>query len=227
MNNRVLLATMLALTGATLILSVHYSGIATLESFLYYKAIIEAYAATQPVQAKVLFVSIYALESSLALPLSGLLTVIGGYLFGFVAGTICTILGATTGAIFLFLVTRFLLRDYLESLYAHRLPSIRMELEEYGGWYLVALRLMPMMPFFLVNILAGLSPVPLPTFIIATVIGIIPSTLLFSFAGKELTELHSVGDILTPPVIGAFLLMALAALSPMLIKRYLWRRSSS
>lgn len=227
MNYRVLLATALALAGVTLILGVQYSGIATLESFLYYKAIIETYAATQPVHAKVFFVIIYALESSLALPFSGLLTVIGGYLFGFVAGAICTILGATTGAILLFLATRFLLRDYLESLYAHRLPSIRMELQEYGGWYLVALRLMPMMPFFLVNILAGLSPVSLPTFIIATVIGIIPSTLLFSFAGKELTELHSVGDILTPPVIGAFLLMALAALSPMLIKRYLWRRSSS
>lgn len=227
MNHKVLLATALALMGATVILGVQYSGIATLESFVHYKTIIESYVTAQPARARALFMLIYTLESSLALPFSGLLTVIGGYLFGFIAGSLCTIISATAGATILFLATRFLLGDVFESLYAHRLPTIHKELAQYGGWYLVMLRLIPMMPFFLTNIIAGLSPVSLPTFIIATAIGIIPSTLVFSFAGKELTELHSVGDILTPPVIGAFLLMALAALSPMLIKRYLWRRSSS
>ncbi len=227
MNNRVLLAVILALSVATLIFGVHYSGIATLESFMHYKGIIQAYVGAYPERALAFYMLIYTLESSVALPLSGLLTVIGGYLFGFVVGSLCTIISATTGATILFLVTRFLLGDIFESLYAQRLPAIHKEIAHYGGWYLVALRLIPMMPFFLVNIIAGLSPVSLSTFIISTAMGIIPSTLLFSFAGQKLTSLHSVGDILTPPVIGAFLLMALAALSPMLIQRYLWRRSSS
>jgi len=171
--------------------------------------------------------AIYTLESSVALPISGLLTVLGGYLFGAPIGAAAAILSATIGATLLFLSTRYFLGRFFESIYAEQLPAMHAEFRQYGGWYLVVLRLIPMMPFFLTNILAALSPISLEAYIVGTIIGVIPSTVLLAIAGKELTALNSMSDIFTPHVIGAFLLMAVVVLLPLLLYRVVWPHISS
>lgn len=205
----------------------HSAGLFNFDTLLMYKDTLIAYVADRPWRALMIYLAIYTAESSLALPISGLLTVAGGYLFGAAIGAAAAILSATVGATLLFLLTRYFLGRFFESLYAERLPAIHAEFRQYGGWYLVALRLIPMMPFFLTNIIAALSPISLEAYIVGTLVGVIPSTVLLAIAGRELTALHSMSDIFTPHVIGAFLLMAAVVLLPLILYRVVWPRISS
>lgn len=219
-----------AVSAAGIALGVAYwaqqAGLFDFHTLLIYKDILVAYVAEYRWRALMIYMAIYTVESSLALPISGLLTVAGGYLFGAALGATAAILSATVGATLLFLSTRYFLGRFFESLYAQRLPAIHGEFRQYGGWYLVVLRLIPMMPFFLTNILAALSPISLEAYIVGTIIGVVPSTVLLAIAGRELTALHSMSDIFTPHVIGAFLLMAAVVLLPLILYRVVWPRIS-
>jgi uncharacterized membrane protein YdjX (TVP38/TMEM64 family) len=230
MNKKQVLALFTVLLSAVVLGAayvLHRVGLFSFDTLRMYKDTLVAYVAHHPWRALMLYITIYTLESSVALPISGFLTVMGGYLFGAPIGALAAVVSATCGAIILFLATRFFWGRFFESLYAHRLPTIHAEFRRYGGWYLIVLRLIPMMPFFLTNILAALSPISLEAYIVGTIIGVIPSTVLLAIAGKELTALHSMQDIFTPPIITAFLLMAAGALLPLILYRLLWPRLST
>lgn len=230
MTKKQILALLAFLAGGaalTVAYFLHRAGFFTFDTLLLYKEGVVVYVAEYPLRALMIYIAIYTFESSVALPISGLLTVAGGYLFGATIGALAAIFSATIGATILFLSTRYFLGRFFESLYVQRLPAIHAEFRHYGGWYLVVLRLIPMMPFFLTNILAALSPISLEAYIVGTIIGVIPSTVLLAIAGKELTALHSMSDIFTPHVIGAFLLMAAVVLLPLLLYRVIWPRISS
>lgn len=165
------------------------------------------------------YILIYIIAIAFSLPGAAALSIAGGFLFGTLPAIPFIVIGATSGAVLAFLSVRYVIGDWLQQRYKKRLHTFNQELKTYGSSYLLSSRLIPIFPFFLINILAALTQIPLLTFTWTTAIGIIPSALVFSFAGSRLHEIESVKDIFTPEVLLAFLLLSLFALLPVIIKR--------
>jgi uncharacterized membrane protein YdjX (TVP38/TMEM64 family) len=160
------------------------------------------------------FVTVYILQTALSLPGATVLTVAAGAVFGAALGTVYVNIGATTGATLAFLAVRYLFREPVQHKFGQRLEKINTELETRGLNYLLFLRLVPLVPFFLINLGAGLTRLPLRTFFIGTMIGIIPGSFVYCNAGASLATITSMGDIISPRVLGAFALLGLFALLP-------------
>ena len=166
-----------------------------------------------------LFVALYVAVVALSLPGATLMTLAGGAIFG-LAGTFHVVLAATLGAVLAALATRFFLRDTLEKKFTAQLSKFNRELERGKVGYLFSLRLLPVFPFFLINNLAGLSRLDLPTFAWTTALGIVPGTLAYVNAGTQIASLESASGILSPRLILAFAFLGLVSLVPNLAKKY-------
>lgn len=173
----------------------------------------------------ILYILAYIIAIAVNLPGGAVLTMAGGFLFGTLPAVLYVNLGATTGAVLAFLSARYLLGARLQETYRDRLAAFNNEMTRNGARYLLTLRLIPVFPFFVVNFLAGLTQVPLATFSWTTALGIIPGTAVFAYAGHQLENVNSIGDVFTGKVLTAFLLLALFTLAPALIGRF--RKSSS
>lgn len=169
----------------------------------------------------VFFAVANTLATSLSIPGATLFTLAAGFLFGPYVGTAVVNLSASLGAVVVFLLTRTLLGKTLQKKYEPQLARFNASLETQGIWYLLALRLMPVFPFFLINILAGLTKVKPWSFAWTTSVGIIPGSLVYAFAGSQLATIHSPAEILSPWVIGSFVLLALFSLLPLVLKRWM------
>ena len=166
------------------------------------------------------FIATYIVQTAFSLPGGAILTLAGGFLFGSLFGTLFVNLGATTGATLAFLAARYLLRDWVEKKFGDRLESIQAGFAKNAFSYLMTLRLIPAFPFFLVNLVSGLTRVPLPTYIIATAVGIIPGSFVYAYAGRQLGTINSLGEIASPPVLLAFTLLGLLALMPIIYRKF-------
>lgn len=167
----------------------------------------------------ILFILLYCLQTTLSLPGATIMTLAGGFLFGVLLGTVYVNVGATTGAAFAFLAARYLFRDLFERKFGGRLEAIERGVARNGFHYLLTLRLIPLFPFFLVNIAAGLTHLPLGTYVLATAVGIVPASFVYANAGRQIGSIESVGDIASPRVVGAFILLGLLALLPVIYRR--------
>jgi uncharacterized membrane protein YdjX (TVP38/TMEM64 family) len=166
-----------------------------------------------------LFVLTYIVVTSLSLPGAAILTLAGGFLFGPVCATVFVNIGATTGATLAFLAARYLLRDWVEQKFGNTLGPIQAGFSKNAFNYLITLRLIPLFPFFLVNMVSGLTRVRIGTYVAATAIGIIPGSFVFAYAGRQLGSINSLQEIASPNVLLAFTLLGLLALVPILYKR--------
>ena len=169
--------------------------------------------------AVVLFVSVYILQTAFSLPGGAILTLAGGFLFGSLLGTVFVNIGATSGATLAFLAARYLLRDWVENKFGDRLGTIQAGFAQNAFSYLMTLRLIPAFPFFLVNLVSGLTRVNLGTYVTATAIGIIPGSFVYAYAGRQLGTINSLGEIASPPVLLAFTLLGLLALLPTIYRK--------
>jgi uncharacterized membrane protein YdjX (TVP38/TMEM64 family) len=167
--------------------------------------------------AVLVFIGVYAVVTGLSLPGAALLTLTGGFLFGTVPGALFANAGATTGGTLGFLSARYLLRDWVESRFGNRLRSID---DRNAFSYLLTLRLIPILPFFLINLLAGVTRVRLATFVVTTSLGIIPAGLVYAYAGRQLGRIRSLEEVASPSVILAFTLLGVMALVPTLYKNF-------
>jgi uncharacterized membrane protein YdjX (TVP38/TMEM64 family) len=162
------------------------------------------------------FMAIYILQTALSLPGAAILSLAAGAIFGTLMGTVYAVISASIGATLAFLVTRYLLRDFVLGRFGSRLEGMNSELEQRGFSYLLFLRLVPVFPFFLINLAAGLTRLPLRTFMLGTLLGIIPGGFVFVNAGASLATVTSLSGIATPRVLGSFALLGLFALLPVL-----------
>jgi uncharacterized membrane protein YdjX (TVP38/TMEM64 family) len=165
-----------------------------------------------------IFVIVYIVSTSLALPIASVLTLAGGLLFGYF-GILLVLFAATTGATFNFLLSRFVIGDYIQDRYSTQLKSLNKELARHGNNYLLFLHLMPIFPFFLVNLLSGITKIKLKNFIWTTLIGILPGIIAYIYAGKQFTSITSIEDIMTPKIILALCLLAILTIFPIAINR--------
>jgi uncharacterized membrane protein YdjX (TVP38/TMEM64 family) len=179
----------------------------------------------KPVLAVLLFVLLYAVATALSVPGGALLTVSAGFLFGIGLGTAATVVGATTGAIALYLAARTALRDVLAAKAGPMLQRMEAGFKESALSYLLVLRLIPIFPFFIVNIVPALLGVPLRTYAIGTFLGIIPGTFVFASIGAGLgsvfdrMEEFSLQGALTPEVTIALVGLAILSLVPVAYKK--------
>jgi uncharacterized membrane protein YdjX (TVP38/TMEM64 family) len=166
------------------------------------------------------FIAIYIIQTALSLPGAAVLSLAAGAIFGAVMGTVYVNIGATIGATLAFLVTRYLFHDVIQNKFGARLEKINTELEARGFNYLLFLRLVPLFPFFLINLGAGLTRVPLRTFFFGTMIGIIPGSFVFCNAGASLATINRLSEVASPRVLGSFALLGLFALVPVLYQKF-------
>jgi uncharacterized membrane protein YdjX (TVP38/TMEM64 family) len=159
---------------------------------------------------------IYVLTTSLSLPGASPLGVAGGALFGFWTATIVVSFASTIGATLACLVSRFLLRDWIQNKFGGKIAKINEGIEKEGAFYLFSLRLIPVFPFWLINLAMGLTKMPLFKFYWVSQIGMLPGTMVFVNAGKELAKIESVKGIFSPSLLISF---ALIGIFPIMVKK--------
>ena len=156
-----------------------------------------------------LFFLVYVLTTALSIPGATILTLMAGASFGFVTGTIIASFASSLGATIALLFSRYLLRDSIESKYGHKLAAINKGLQRDGKFYLLTLRLLPIIPFFLVNAVMGILSIKARVFYIISQIGMLPGTMIYIYAGTELAKIESLKDIASPGMIASLTLLAI------------------
>ena len=159
------------------------------------------------------FSLIYIMTSALSLPFATLLTLLSGYIFGLTFGTFIVSLCSTVGASIAFLTSKFLFYEYIQKRYKKQLVTINNEFINEGIFYIFALRLVPVFPFFVVNIVTSLLPIKLSTFFWVSMLGMFPATLVYVNAGDELSKINSFSDILSFQVLISFSLIGILPLT--------------
>ncbi|MEO6519234.1 MAG: FAD-dependent oxidoreductase, partial [Pseudoxanthomonas sp.] len=182
------------------------------------------WVAGNPWLAAATFFAVYVAVAAASIPGAAVMTVAAGALFGVVEGVALVSFASAMGASLAFLVARFALRDGLRRRYRERLQKIDAGIARDGWLYLLTLRLVPAFPFFLVNLLAGLTALPLRTFYWVSQLGMLPATVVYVYAGTQLARINSLGDVLSPGVLGALLLLGVLPLIARAISGWLSAR---
>ena len=155
------------------------------------------------------FFLIYVIVTALSLPGAAIMSLVAGALFGVITGTILVSFASTIGATLAFLSARFLLRDWVQSKFGERLKAIDDGIARDGAFYLFTIRLIPLFPFFVVNLLMGLTRIKTRTFYWVSQIGMFPATIVFVNAGTQIGKIESTAGLLSPTLIGSFVLLGL------------------
>ena len=155
------------------------------------------------------YVVLYVLVAALSLPGAAVLTLAGGAIFGVGLGTLLVSFASSIGALLAFLVARTLLREPVRRRFGRQLAPIEAGVARDGVFYLLSLRLAPVFPFFLVNLLMALTPIRAASYYLTSQIGMLPGTFVYVNAGTQLAQLRGLGGILSPPLLGSLLLLAL------------------
>ena len=215
-------------------------GTISLEALVRHRAAIAGFVTTHWVLAVLAYIGVYVVTVALSLPGAAFLTVTGGFLFGIVVGAAAAVTGATAGGTIVFLVARTALGEPLLRRAGARVQQLAQAFRQDAFSYLLFLRLVPVFPFFLVNLVPAVAGVKLATFLAATVLGIIPAALVYAFAGTGLDSViaaqqHSydacvaagrpdcrlvfhAASVLTPQLLGALIALGVLALVPALVK---------
>ncbi|MFQ2056982.1 FAD-dependent oxidoreductase [Aeromonas veronii] len=188
----------------------------TLDALQAQQAAVAQWVDSHFVSTSLLFVLIYVLSTALSLPGASLLTLGGSALFGVAWGLLLVSFASTLGATLAFLSARFLLRDWVTARFGDKLATFQSGMAKEGAFYLLSLRLIPIFPFFLVNLLMGLTPIRVSTYYWVSQLGMLPGTFVYVLAGSELGQLTSTGNILSP---GLMVALTLLGLMPWLVKK--------
>ena len=181
---------------------------ATLDALKSQQAVVEAYRDANPWRAAALFFVLYVVITAASLPAGAVMTIAAGALFGLGLGTLLASFASSIGGTLAFLSSRFLLRDVVLARFGPSLAAVNDGIAKDGALYLFSVRMVPAFPFFIVNVLMGLTPVSTGTFYAVSQAGMLPVTMVFVNAGTQLARVHSVSDILSPGLLASFVLLA-------------------
>lgn len=173
------------------------------------QANLSAFVETRPLLAIGVFFLVYVAVTALSLPGAAIMTLTAGAIFGLLLGTVIVSFASTIGASLAFLSSRYILRDWVRARFSRRLDAIDRGVEKDGAFYLLTLRLVPAFPFFLVNLAMGLTAIRLTTYAWVSLLGMLAGTLVYVNAGTQLASIQSTGDILSPALIGSFVLLGI------------------
>ena len=181
----------------------------TLDGIKQVAAEASGFYAENPALVLAAFFLIYVAVTAASLPGAAIMTLAAGALFGLVTGTILVSFASTLGATLAFLASRYVLQDTMESRFGERLKGINEGLERDGAFYLFTVRMIPYIPFFVVNLVFGLTRIKTVTFALVSQVGMLLGTIVYVNAGTRLAEVNNPGDLLSPALLASFLLLAL------------------
>jgi uncharacterized membrane protein YdjX (TVP38/TMEM64 family) len=173
--------------------------------------------------AMLIFFCTYVTITGLSLPVAVYLSLLGGALFDLVLGTIVVSLAATLGATLAMLAARYLLRDLVQRRYGRRLEALRAGFERDGSYYLFTLRLVPLVPFFLINLGMGLTRMRARTFAAVSWLGMLPGTIVYVNAGTHLGRINTPGEVFSPSVV---ISLALLGILPLVLRKSIPRKAA-
>lgn len=207
LNKTLIIAAIIALIAAFKILSLEdYFTLSYLKSagkkfnILYDK---------QPVSVVASYMLIYVLVTSSSLPGAAVMTLAGGAFFGLLVGTVVVSFASTIGATFACFISRFVLRDWMQGKFGDKFKEVNDGIKREGAFYLFTLRLIPVFPFWLINLVMGLTAMPLRTFYWVSQVGMLPGTVVYVNAGRELAKINSISGILSPGLVLSFTILGL------------------
>jgi len=224
-------AILLAVIGLAFGLGLHeHFSIDTLRE---HRSFLNGFVAEQAIVAALAFVGLYALTTILWLPVGAVLTVAGGFLFGVTYGTLYVVVGATLGATAIFLIARYALGEFFRAKAGPFIGRMEAGFRENALSYMLVLRLIPLFPFFIVNLVPAFLGVPLRTYVLGTFFGIVPGTLVFILAGAGLGAIFDRGgeltlqSVLTQEIVAGLIGLTLLSLLPVIYKRVKARRAAA
>jgi uncharacterized membrane protein YdjX (TVP38/TMEM64 family) len=211
--------------------ALHLNMYLTFEALRENRALLSQFVAEHAVLASILYVAVYAAVVAASLPGGAVLTVTGGFLFGSIGGTLHVVVAATLGATLLFLIARTAFGDPLRARAGPYLKKMEAGFQENAFNYLLVLRLIPLFPFFIVNLVPAFLGVPLRTYVLATFLGIIPGSFVYASVGAGLgsvfdrNESFSLASVLTPQIVIALVGLAILAIIPVFYRKLKARRA--
>lgn len=181
---------------------------------------------TKPYVALTLFFLTYVLVAAFSIPGATVLTLLAGFLFDVLVGAVVVSFASSIGATLAFLTSRFLLRDLIMRSFSAQLANARQKLRQDGAYYLFALRLVPVFPFFVVNLIMGITPISVRSFYWVSQLGMFPATLIYTNAGARLGSIENFRDVMSPAVLGSFVLLGVFPLMMRVVLRAVRQNTS-
>ncbi len=169
-----------------------------------------------PLTASIVFFLVYVLVTGLSLPGAAVMTIAAGAIFGVWWGVLLVSFASSVGATIAFMISRLVLGDWVQRRFGKHLEPINRGFESEGHFYLFSLRMVPVFPFFIVNLLMGLTRIGVLQFYLVSQIGMLAGTFVFVFAGTQLAEIHKLGDVLSP---GLMIALTLLGVFPLIAKK--------
>ena len=218
MNKKMILGLMLVAT--ILFLGVNFGQYLTLENAKAQQEALNSFIDQNFIYAAATYFFAYIAITAFSIPGAAVVTLLGAALFGFWTSLLLVSFASTIGATIAFLSSRYLLREWVQSKFGSKLSAINQGVEKDGAFYLFSLRLIPVFPFFLINLLMGLTPMTIARFYLTSQIGMLPGTAVYLNAGTQLATIDSLSGIVSPTVLASF---ALLGLFPIILKYILER----
>ncbi|MFZ3430399.1 TVP38/TMEM64 family protein [Vibrio harveyi] len=207
MNKKLILG--LILLATIIFLGVNFGQYLTLENAKAQQEALNTFISENFVFAAATYFFAYITITAFSIPGAAVVTLLGAALFGFWTSLLLVSFASTIGATIAFLSSRYLLREWVQSKFGNKLGAINQGVEKDGAFYLFSLRLIPVFPFFLINLLMGLTPMTIARFYLTSQIGMLPGTAVYLNAGTQLATIDSLSGIVSPTVLASFALLGL------------------
>ncbi|RTZ15748.1 TVP38/TMEM64 family protein [Vibrio aquaticus] len=207
MNKKIILGVLFV--SLIVLLGVNFGQYLTLDNAKAQQAELALFIADNFTIAAATYFIAYVAITAFSIPGAAVVTLLGAALFGFWTSLILVSFASTIGATLAFLSSRYLLRDWVQSKFGDKLNAINQGVERDGAFYLFSLRLIPVFPFFLINLLMGLTPLSTLRFYLVSQLGMLPGTAVYLNAGTQLAQIESLSGIVSPTVLASFALLGL------------------
>jgi len=175
---------------------------------------------THPVTSATAYTAVYIVAAALSLPVGAGMTLTAGAIFGRVLGTVVAAIGSTVGATLAMLSARYILADRVRNRFGERLKTLDERLAREGAFYLFLLRIVPVVPFFVINLMMGLTRIRVVPYVVTSALGMLPVTILYVNAGAEFANVERPGQILSPGILASF---SMLGLTPLLLRKAMER----
>ncbi|HAS8123720.1 TPA: TVP38/TMEM64 family protein [Vibrio vulnificus] len=211
MNKKLVFGILLIAT--IILLAVNFSQYLTLDNAKAQQLALNSFIDENFLFASISYFVIYVGLTAFSVPGATVVTLLGAALFGFWYSLLLVSFASTIGATIAFLSSRYLLKDWVQARFGDKLSAINQGVEKDGAFYLFSLRLIPVFPFFLINLLMGLTPISIGRYYLTSQIGMLPGTAVYLNAGTQLADINSLSGILSPTVLASFALLGVFPIS--------------